>query len=74
MDLMSIALGGMQQAQGSFERAAGRIAKAADPSPDALDLSSEMVALLQARNQFHSNARVIQIGDDMQKTLLNLFG
>jgi flagellar hook protein FlgE len=31
-----------------------------------------MVAMLAARNQFQSNARVIQTADDMQKTLLNL--
>jgi flagellar hook protein FlgE len=73
MDIMGIALGGMQNAAGSLEKSAGKIAKAADPATaDAIDLSSEMVALLDARNQFRTNARVIQTADEMQKTTLNL--
>ena len=72
MDVMSIALGGIEKAQGTFEKAAARIAKAADPAGDMVDLSTEMVSLLAARNQYQSNARVIHTGDDMQKTLLNL--
>ena len=74
MDTMGIALSGMQQAQGAVEQVAGRLAKAAGPPPsgDRLDLSSEMVALIQARNEFQTNARVVKTGDDMQKTLLNL--
>jgi flagellar hook protein FlgE len=31
-----------------------------------------MVEMLAARNQYLSNARVIQTGDDMQKRLLNI--
>jgi len=69
---MNIALGGMEKAQGSLEKAAARIAKAADPAGDMVDLSTEMVSLMDARNQFQTNARVIHTGDDMQKTLLNL--
>jgi flagellar hook protein FlgE len=73
MDIMGIARDGMRSAAGSLEKSAGKIAKAADPaSADAIDLSSEMVALLDARNQFRTNARVIQTADEMQKTTLNL--
>jgi flagellar hook protein FlgE len=50
--------------------------QSADSSPssarDTVDLSSNMVALLQARNEFQTNANVVKTGDTMQKTLLNL--
>jgi len=73
MQIIGTALGGMQQASSTLEKAAGKIAKAADPAAqDQISLSSEMIALIDARNQFQTNARVIQTGDDMQKTMLNL--
>jgi flagellar basal body rod protein FlgG len=69
----------MEKAQGAVEKVAGRLANTAgrpidstEPKADTVDLSSDMVALLRARNEFQSNARVIKTGDDMQKTLLNL--
>ena len=71
---MGIALGGMEKAQGAVEQVAGRLAKAtgSPPSGDTVELSSEVAALLEARNAFQTNARVIKMGDGMQKTLLNL--
>ena len=69
---MSIALGGMQTAQSTLEKTAERIAAVSPETSDSVDLSSQMVAMLAARNQFQSNARVIQTADDMQKKLLNL--
>jgi flagellar hook protein FlgE len=72
MDVMSVALGGMRNVQSTLERTAERIAAVSPETSDSVDLSSQMVAMLAARNQFQSNARVIQTADDMQKTLLNL--
>jgi flagellar hook protein FlgE len=54
------------------EKAAGRIATAAEPASDTIDLSTEIAALIAGRNQFQSNARVIRTGDEMQKMLLDL--
>ena len=62
----------LEKAQGTLEKAAGRIAKAADPQADSVDLSVEMVALLQARNSFKINASVVKIADEMQNSVLNL--
>ena len=65
-------------AQGSFDRAAQRIADASNQSnrsvqpPDSVDLSTEAVTLLAARNQFQANAQVFQVGDKMQKKLLDI--
>jgi hypothetical protein len=69
MDLTSIALGGLQNAQDMLEKSATRMASAA--SPQSLP-AADSVELLSARHQFQANARVIHVGDDMQKTLLNL--
>jgi flagellar hook protein FlgE len=76
MDVMSVALGGMRNAQSSFETTAQRIAGAStrppDQPPDSVDLSTEMVAMLAARNQFKASAQVFQAGDQMQKKLLDI--
>jgi flagellar hook protein FlgE len=72
MEIMNVALTGMEGAQSSFQRTAGRIAASGEFQPDSVDLSGEMTALLEARNQFQSNARVIQTGDEMTKTVLDL--
>ena len=72
MDVMSVALGGMRNVQSTLERTAERIAAVSPETADSVDLSSQMVAMLAARNQFQSNARVIQTADDMQKTLLDI--
>jgi len=69
---MSVALGGMRNVQSTLERTAERIAAVSPETSDSVDLSSQMVAMLAARNQFQSNARVIQTADDMQKKLLHL--
>jgi hypothetical protein len=78
MDVMNAALGGMQIAQSSFERTAQRIAGASTQStqpfqpPDSVDLSTEAVNLLAARNQFQASVQVFQVGDKMQKKLLDI--
>ncbi len=75
---MNAALGGMQIAQSSFERTAQRIAGVSTQStpptqrPDSVDLSTEAVNLLAARNQFQASAQVFQLGDKMQKKLLDI--
>ena len=72
MDVMGVALGGMRNVQSTLERTAESIAAVSPETSDSVDLSSQMVAMLAARNQFKANARVIQTADDMQKKLLNL--
>jgi flagellar hook protein FlgE len=69
---MSAALGGMKNAQDTLQKTAERIAAVSPETSDAIDLSSQMVAMLAARNQYQTNARVIQSADDMQKKLLDM--
>jgi flagellar hook-associated protein FlgK len=79
MNVMSAALSGMQQAQSNLDKTAQRIAHAginqagANQAPgDTVDLSTEMVNLMAARQQFSTSARVAHVGDEMQKSLLNM--
>ena len=71
---MNAALGGMQNAQVKLEKAAERIAGVSATSSDSVDLSTEMVGLLAARDQFQVNVRVFQTAEDMQKKLLDVLG
>lgn len=67
----------MNQAEQSLNKAAGRIAQSpfATASPDdTVDLSAEMIALLEARDNFSANTKVIQTADEMSKTLLEMLG
>jgi len=66
MSITGIALGGMEEAQKKLERTAERVARA-EAAPE------DMVELLSVRNQFETNARVIQTADEMTKRLLDIF-
>jgi hypothetical protein len=71
-------LQGMTQAEDQFNVAAGRIAQSvSDPgSPatgDAIDLSAEMVALMQSRNDFAANVQVAHVTDQMTRATIDLF-
>ncbi len=73
MDITSIARSGMDGAQRTLETAARRIAKP-NPASDGEGPSADMLALLEARNQFAANAQVVRTADDMQKRLIDLLG
>lgn len=84
MNLAGIAaLAGMREAQASVEASAGRLAKAgAQAVPvasgggggDIVDLSAEMVALMQAKNFHAAMVTVAQTADEMDSHLVNLLG
>ena len=79
MELSSIALQGMQQAQQQVDNSARRIASAGlpgayPPNADSVDLSTEAVSLLTAKSQFGVNVQVLKVADEMQKSLINLVG
>jgi flagellar hook protein FlgE len=68
-------LSGMQSAQSQVDRSAARIASlpaSAQQPSDSVDLSAEMVALLQGRNDFAANAKSFEIQDQMAQSTLNL--
>lgn len=71
-------LQGLNRAAQSFDRAASRIVSApfaASAAPqDSVDLSTEMVNLLESRNDFSANAKVVHTAEEMSKTLIDMIG
>jgi flagellar hook-associated protein FlgK len=67
-------LQGMNNASASLERAASRIASIGQPAGDSVDLSTETVALIQARNNFGANVKAAQTMDEVSQSLLNIVG
>lgn len=79
------ALQGMQKATAQLDKAASKIAQlpnavdagaaGATRTPgDTVDLSTEMVAMLGARDNFMANVEAFKTGDSMQRALLNMVG
>ena len=71
----SVPLAGMRQAEESLQKTASRLARVglADAG-DTVDLSAEMVALIEARNDFAVNTKVVRTEDQMTKSLLSRLG
>ena len=77
MDILPIAQRGLHRAQGELEKSAQNIAGAglpqAQPPPeDSLNLSDQMVSLLQARNDVDASLKVAHVGDELSRKTLNL--
>jgi hypothetical protein len=65
-------LQGMESASASLDRTASRIASIGRPAGDSVDLSTEMVALIQARDTFGANVKVAQTMDELSQSLFNI--
>jgi len=77
MDLSAIALQEVQQAETQLEAAATRLASygAASSdgiSPDTIDLSAEVVALLSAKQQALVNLQTLKTAGEISKTLIDV--
>jgi flagellar hook protein FlgE len=68
----SIPLAGMNAAESNVNRTAAQVAQFGFSGGDTVDLSSEAVALIEARNSFAANASVVRTEDQMTGRLLNL--
>lgn len=69
----STPLSGMERASSEVNRIAAKVAGMGF-SGDTVDLSTEAVNLLQAKNDFEANAGVASNEDQMTRTLLNMIG
>ena len=69
MDISAIGAAGLDVAQSRFEKAATGIESA---PADSVSLSQQAVSLLSAHNEFRTDATLIHVADQMQKTALNL--
>ena len=78
MDLSSIALQGLQQADAQLEAAVANLASVGanslGPNLDTVDLASQIVALNSAQDSFTVNLEALKTADQIQQSLLNLFG
>lgn len=72
MEISSIALSGLHQAQDRFDRAASGIARSPAGPQDSVDLSTQAVQVISAKNQFATGVKIVHVGDEMQQSLLNL--
>ncbi len=74
MNVADIALQGIQQAFAGAQTAARRISQSTDASAggDVVDLSAEMVALMQAKSLNGAMVAVAQTADEMDGHILNL--
>jgi len=74
MDIAAtVASSGLQQAGGRVSAIAGKIAASGDAG-DRIDLSSQAVALIQARDVFAANISTLKTIDEIQKSLFDLLG
>jgi len=68
-------LQGLNRAQESFDQAASKVAQPIEPSQpqqDTVSLSDAMVSMLQAANDYQANLKSLEVGNQMQKSLLNI--
>ena len=72
MEIASVGLQGMKQAEGRLEKTASNLAKIGTPETDTVSLSDEMVSLLSEKNDFAINTKLVQTGDEMQKRVLDI--
>lgn len=69
-------LSGMLAAQDQVERSASRIGRlpAAEAGGDSIDLSTEMIALLKARDDFAADVKAQEVMDETTQSALDLVG
>jgi len=74
----SIPLAGMQRAEDLLDQATQHLAalplSASDGPVDTVDLSAEIVALLQARNLMAINVKAAQAAEEMASHTLDILG
>ena len=79
MVAMTQALQGLARSEAQLNGVAQKIAQLpvlpfGNGTGDQVDLSAEAVALIQARNSFVANTKMIKVADEMQKMLLDVVG
>ena len=70
----STPLAALGRAAGSVGKVAARIARTGETPEDSVNLSSDAVALLVARQNYEANIKSIQTADQMSRSLLDVLG
>ena len=73
MNVSSVALNGLHQAEAGIQKAANTVANAAG-TEDAVSLSDTAVALIENRNAFAANIQTVKVADQMDKEAISLIG
>ncbi len=68
------ALSGLLHTSAQFDQAASRIARAPVAPADSIDLSVAAAALLESKNNFEANSKIIQAIDETQHVLIDTRG
>ncbi|MBD8067281.1 hypothetical protein IC608_17565 [Devosia sp. PTR5] len=73
MSLSSLAIGatGMRLATDRFETSAARIARLGTGQGN-VDVSAEMVNVLEAKADFTASAKIVRVASDMSESLLDI--
>ena len=78
MSAVSIPLEGIRRAESQINTSAAKIARGSVSSPssggDVVDLSAELVALMQSKTVAEANMKALQSMDQVQKKLIDIFG
>jgi len=75
MQIFASALQGLNAAETKLDQTASRISRAGtetEAAPDAVDLSTEMVNLLTAKQEYAANLKSLQAGNEMAKHTLDI--
>ncbi len=70
----SAPMSGLDRATSSVNQAAAIAKTGFTASGDSVELSSEMVSLMQGRQDFEAGTKVIHTEDEMTKSLLDVIG
>ncbi len=71
MNVSSIALNGLHQAEAGIQKAASAVANAAGTA-DTVSLSDTAVALIENRSAFRANIQTLKVADRMDKEAIAL--
>ena len=75
MTIGSASLQGIQNAESLLNATAIKVAnQPASQAPDAVSLSEDAVALIQAKAEIAANVNVLHVSDNLEKALLNIVG
>lgn len=73
MNLSSVGLSGLGQAEAGVARSASNLVRAAVAPTTGTDIAQDMVSLTKAGSGVAIGAKVIETGEQLTKTLLDIF-
>ena len=73
MNVSAIAMGGLQQAEAGFQKAAGQVSNAADEA-DSVSLSDAAVGMMENRETYAANIETLKVADQMEKEAIDIIG